>query len=159
LKAATESQAKYYNAKHMPKNFAIEDKVLLSTKNLQTQRPSQKLDQHWLGPFNIEDKIRKQAYQLKLPTSYSSIHPTFHVLLLEPYRQQSGEEPEEPAPVLVDRQEEWVVESVLDRRMQRGKVQYLVHWEGYTSHEDTWEPKENLENAQDMISDYERTND
>ena len=51
----------------------------------------------------------------------------FHVSLLEPYRQQSGEEPEEPAPVLIDRQEEWVVESVLDRRMRQGKVQYLVH--------------------------------
>jgi hypothetical protein len=34
LKAATESQAKYYNIKHMPKNFAIEDKILLSIKNL-----------------------------------------------------------------------------------------------------------------------------
>jgi hypothetical protein len=34
LKAATESQAKYYNIKHMLKNFAIGDKVLLSIKNL-----------------------------------------------------------------------------------------------------------------------------
>ena len=62
LKAATESQTKYYNAKHMLKNFTIEDKVLLSIKNLQMQYSSWKLDQHWLEFFNIEDKIRKQAY-------------------------------------------------------------------------------------------------
>jgi hypothetical protein len=34
LKAATESQAKYYNIKHMLKNFTIENKILLSIKNL-----------------------------------------------------------------------------------------------------------------------------
>jgi hypothetical protein len=81
------------------------------------QHPSWKLDQCWLELFNIEDKVRKQVYQLKLSASYSLIHPIFYISLLELYRQQSGEESEEPAPVLVDRQEEWVVESVLDRRM------------------------------------------
>ena len=40
LKAATESQVKYYNIKHMPKNFTIRDKILLSIKNLQMQHPS-----------------------------------------------------------------------------------------------------------------------
>jgi hypothetical protein len=34
LKAATESQAKYYNIKHILKNFTIENKILLSIKNL-----------------------------------------------------------------------------------------------------------------------------
>jgi len=34
LKAATESQIKYYNIKHILKNFTIEDKILLSIKNL-----------------------------------------------------------------------------------------------------------------------------
>ena len=105
MKAATESQVKYYNAKHMLKNFTIENKILLFIKNLQIQHPSQKLDQHWLELFNIEDKIRKQVYQLKLLIFYSSIYFIFHVLLLELYRQQSGEEPEEPVPVLIDRQE------------------------------------------------------
>jgi hypothetical protein len=62
LKAVTESQVKYYNTKHMLKNFTIGDKILLSIKNLQMQHPSWKLDQYWLGLFNIEDKIRKQAY-------------------------------------------------------------------------------------------------
>jgi hypothetical protein len=46
LKAATESQVKYYNAKHILKNFTIEDKILLSIKNLQIQHPSWKLNQH-----------------------------------------------------------------------------------------------------------------
>jgi mannose/fructose/N-acetylgalactosamine-specific phosphotransferase system component IID len=44
LKAATESQIKYYNTKYMLKNFTIQNKILLFIKNLQMQCFSQKLD-------------------------------------------------------------------------------------------------------------------
>ena len=40
--------------------------------------------------------------------------------------------------------QEYTVGRLLDKRVQRGKVQYLVRWAGYDSDEDTWEPDKNL---------------
>ena len=150
LRDATTAQAKYHNRKHKPQTYAIGDKVLLAMKNLRTVRPSKKLDNRWVGPFEIEGVVGKQAYRLRLPRRYKSIHPTFHVSLLEPYRQRPGEEPLEPPGVMVDGHTEWVVERILDRRLQQGKVQYLVKWDGYPDSENTWEPAEHLEAAQQL---------
>lgn len=95
---------------------------------------------------------------MKLPKSFGSIHPVFHVSLLEPYYQRPGAEPREPPGILIDGETEYLVEAILDKRTYYGKVQYLVKWEGYADTENSWEPSEHLENAQDLIDEYERAN-
>ena len=42
---------------------------------------------------------------------------------------------------------EYEVESLLAVRTRRGRKEYLVHWKGYGSWEDSWEPAGNLANA------------
>jgi len=51
-------QKKYYNKKHIPKEFKIGDKVLLSIKNIQTKYIKKKLDYQWLRPFKIVRKTK-----------------------------------------------------------------------------------------------------
>ena len=41
--------------------------------------------------------------------------------------------------------DEYVVEKIVDVRIKRGKTQYFVKWEGYSSSDNTWEPQENLD--------------
>jgi len=40
--------------------------------------------------------------------------------------------------------------------MVRGKEKFLVRWKGYTAGEDTWENRENLENAKELIEGFEK---
>jgi len=40
--------------------------------------------------------------------------------------------------------------------MVRGKDKFLVWWKGYTAEEDTWENRENLGNAKELVEEFER---
>ena len=40
--------------------------------------------------------------------------------------------------------------------MVQGKDKFLVWWKGYTVEEDTWENRENLGNAKELVEEFER---
>jgi len=48
------------------------------------------------------------------------------------------------------------VEQILNKRKVRGKDKYLVRWKGFTAESDTWEERENLENAKEAIEEFEK---
>jgi len=48
------------------------------------------------------------------------------------------------------------VKKILNKRVVRGKEKFLVRWKGYTVEEDTWESKENLENAKELVDEFEK---
>ena len=48
------------------------------------------------------------------------------------------------------------MEKIINRRTVRGKEKFLVRWKGYTAEEDTWESRENLENAKGLVEEFER---
>jgi len=37
-----------------------------------------------------------------------------------------------------------------------GKDKFLVWWKGYTAEEDTWENRENLGNAKELVEEFKR---
>ena len=52
-------------------------------------------------------------------------------------------------------QEEYEVESILEKRMKRGKVQYLVKWKGWDRPKDnSWKSLKDL-HCNDLIEDFE----
>ncbi|EDN09807.1 hypothetical protein HCAG_06974 [Histoplasma mississippiense (nom. inval.)] len=158
VRKSFEKQAEYYNRRHQDKTFAIGDPVLLSSLNIATSRPCRKLEDKWFGPFTILNTIGSQAYRLDLPRTFGSMHPVFHVTLLEPYYQRPGEEPKKPPGILLEGRTEYFVEAILDKRLHRNKEQYLVKWEGYPNTENTWEPPENLLNSRNLLEEYEKVN-
>jgi len=50
---------------------------------------------------------------------------------------------------------EFEVEEILDRKQKGRKVLYFVKWKGYGMDDATWEPKENLGNAPEIIKEFE----
>ena len=59
----------------------VGEKVLLSTKHLQLDG-SHKLQLRFVGPFVVQAKVGRLAYQLDLGTRYTRTHPVFNVSLL-----------------------------------------------------------------------------
>ena len=52
--------------------------------------------------------------------------------------------------------EEYIVREILNSRIYRNKLQYLVDWEGYGPEDRTWEPSEYLANAQDLVNQFHK---
>ncbi|XP_061482570.1 transmembrane 9 superfamily member 2 isoform X2 [Rhineura floridana] len=118
----------------------VGDQVWLSTKFLRSQRPSQKLEARNIGPFRITQQINPVAFRLQLPASFR-IHPVFHRSLLTPtlppHPLSSKLLP--PPPIQVNGEEEFEVAQILDSRRHRGRLQYLIDWQGYSPEERSWE--------------------
>ena len=112
--------------------------VWLLRRHITTRRPSRKLDVRRLGPFAIVELVGKSAYRLQLPPSMQ-VHPVFHVSLLEPHVANTfpGRVVPPPRPEIVDSFEEFEVLQILDSRIRRRRIQYLVDWVGYDASERT----------------------
>uniref|UniRef100_A0A8C9XCZ4 Chromobox 1 n=1 Tax=Sander lucioperca TaxID=283035 RepID=A0A8C9XCZ4_SANLU len=51
-----------------------------------------------------------------------------------------------------EEEEEYVVEKVLDCRVVKGRVEFLLKWKGFSDKDNTWEPQDNLD--LDLITEY-----
>jgi RNase H-like domain found in reverse transcriptase/Reverse transcriptase (RNA-dependent DNA polymerase)/Integrase zinc binding domain/Chromo (CHRromatin Organisation MOdifier) domain len=162
LRQAAERMKDQYDKHARPSiEYSPGDKVYLESTNLKTNRPSKKLDDKRLGPFEVVKKVGPAAYKLKLPSTWPAIHPQFNEQYLSPHKPaqyRNQQNPPPPPPIEVEEGIEYAVESIKDSRRRRGKLQYLVHWEGYPREEDTWEPVDNVKNAPELIDEFHRLN-
>ena len=96
------------------------------------------------------------AIELDLP-SMIKIHLVVNVSRVHRYKDQvEGQKKEQLAPVVIERKEEYEVEKILNKKRFREKDRYLVWWKEYTAEENTWEPRENLGNAEDLVKEFEK---
>ena len=136
--------------------YKIGDQVWLSTDNLRMlNRASKKLTEKWVGPYEISS-VMPNAVELKLPKTLR-IHPVVNISRVKPYLGPlTGQPVSRPGPIHVteDRDEEYEVDAIIDSRIYKGKLQYLVHWKGYDESERTWEPVANLRNSLEIVEHF-----
>jgi len=120
------------------------------------ERRSEKLMKCFVGPYKIKGIISSNAVELELPKSIR-IHPIVNVSKVRLYKPQvEGQKKTPPKPVIIEGEEEFKVEKILNKRIVQGKKKFLVRWKGYTVEEDTWEDRKNLENAKGLVEEFER---
>ena len=83
-------------------------------------RPLKKLSHHRLGPYPIEKCVERYAYRLMLPPAMRCLHPVFNVVKLSPALDDpivGRRRNLPPPPELVNGEEEYIVEEILNSRM------------------------------------------
>jgi transposase InsO family protein len=159
LTKSKDDMTRYYNQRRMAApEYKPGDKVYLDASDISTTRPSRKLSHKRLGPFPVERKVGNSAYRLRLPPSMKRIHPVFNVVKLtpapdDPIHGRQIQPP--PLPEIVDGEEEWVVDKILDSRMINRKLRYLVKWKDFGTEHDSWEPWDNV-HAPELVADFYR---
>ncbi len=149
-KAALQMKAQYDKKKCPAIKYKVGNKVWLDTTNLHLPQPKKKLDDKQTGPFEIKAKKGASTYTLKLPVGWK-IHPTFNESLLTPFVPPAFPNQEQPPPLLpdlIEGEEHYKVEKVLNSRQQRVQgrqgepprmvMDYFVKWKGYGPESNSW---------------------
>jgi len=66
-----------------------------------------------------------------------------------------GQKKKEGKLIEIEGVKEWEIEKILNKRKIRRVDKYLVRWKGFTAEHNTWERKEDLENAREVLEEFE----
>ncbi|MBW0557689.1 hypothetical protein O181_097404 [Austropuccinia psidii MF-1] len=89
--------------------------------------------------------------------SLYSLEEISHISLLEPVKTSTIQNwHQEPPPrIIIEEEEEWEVSQILDSKLKRRKLWYLVEWKGFSQDPErsTLEPAKNLKNGPELVKD------
>ena len=119
LGKAQEEIKKYINRKRAEVDeYKVGDLVMLSTKNLKYQmvgRRTEKLTERFVGSYKIKKIVLANTVELEL-SSIIKIHPVVNISRIYKYiGQVEGQRKEQPAPVIIKREEEWEIKRILNK--------------------------------------------
>ena len=147
------------NRRHL--EFDVGDKVMLSAKDIKINPAitSYKLNEKYLGPFKVIERIGELDYKLELPKSMSRVHPTFHVSKLREFVESDprfGDRDFGTDPVMNDDgEEEWEIEKIVDES-DEPKHLYRIRWKGWDSKHDTWEDPKVVEKYRNLVEQWKK---
>jgi len=130
LEKVQEEMKKFANRKHgEEEKYRVGNLVLLSTKNLKWQmkgRRLEKLTECFMGSYKVKGIVSSNAIELELPKSIK-IHPVVNISRVRLYKPQVERQKKiPPKPVIIEEEEEFEVEKILNKRMVQEKEKFLV---------------------------------
>ena len=105
------------------------------------------------GPYVITDTVPDiSTVTIDLPNN-PQMFPTFHTLQVLPFVENDpslfpSHELSKPPPIIIDSEQEFFIERILDKRKCGRGVQYLVRWHGYGPEDDHWLPGHELDDCE-----------
>jgi hypothetical protein len=151
-----ESQKRYANkTRIVSSDYVVEDIVWLFTKNIKTERSSRKLNHKWIDLYKVK-KIITDVCQLNLSSSMK-IHDTFHISLLRKVVIDSLTRQIQSSSfsVVMNEEEEYEIDDILDNRYHYDKLQYRVAWIDHSS-DRAWYSAENFDHFKNILEYYHR---
>jgi hypothetical protein len=152
------------NRRMPPPDFKVGDKAYVKAQFFRTTRPSKKLSEKNLGPYEIIAQPSSLSYTLRLPQSMRAVHPVYHVSMLDsaPASNIPNRTDDPPPPVEIQGEVEYEISEILDTKLDRRrrcKLLYLVRWAGYenTDEETSWLTAAELAHAQDLVNDFHKS--
>ena len=142
--------------KHRKKiNYKIESKMFLNEWNIITARFFKKLNDKMLDSFKITDFV-DFFYKLKLSETMH-IHDVFHSELLRSVVNDSlsDQKNEFSRSIVINDENKWKIDDILNSRQYRRRLQYRVKWKSYDNDLNWYNADDNeFINAQEMIDDF-----
>ena len=143
-----------------PPEFKVGDWAYVKVQFFQTTWPAKELLEKYLGPYEIINQAGPLSGTLCLPEGMHTIHPVFHVSMLEPFIPNSilnCTQPPSP-PITIGDELEYEISKILDSKLDnwRHVCKLLVKWSGYegTDEETSWLPANELGHASKNISEF-----
>ncbi len=142
--------------KHRKKiNYEIESRMFLNEQNIITARFFKKLNDKMLNSFQIVDLV-DSFYKLKLLKTMR-IHDVFHSELFHLVINDSlsDQKNELSKSIVINDEDEWKIDNILNFRWYWRRLQYWVKWKSYDN-DLNWYNADDDEfiNAQEMIDDF-----
>ena len=130
LEKVQEKIKKYMNRKRAEVDkYKVGNLVMLSTKDLKYQmieRRTEKLTERFIGPYKIKKIVLSNTVGLELPSTVK-IHLVVNISRIQRYiGQVEGQKKEQLAPVIIEGEEKWEVERILNKQQIQKKDKYLV---------------------------------
>ncbi len=142
--------------KHRKKiNYKIESKMFLNERNIVTARFFKKLDDKMLDSFINLDLV-DSSYKLKLSESMH-VHDVFHSDLLRSVVNDflSDQKNEFSDSIVINDEDEWKIDDILNFRRYRRRLQYKVKWNDYDNDLNWYNADDNeFMNAQKIVDDF-----
>ncbi len=142
--------------KHRKKiNYKIESKMFLNKQNIVTARLFKKLNDKMLNSFKIKDSV-DFFYKLKL-SDIMHIYDVFHSELLHSAVNDSlsDQKNELSRSIVINDEDEWKINNILNFRRYQRRLQYWVKWKSYDNDLNWYNADDNeFMNAQEMIDDF-----
>ena len=120
LKKAQEEMKQYVDRKRREEDeYQKGDLVILSTKDLKWQmkeRRMEKLTEQFISPYKVKRVVSTNAIELELPLTIK-IYPVVNISRVRLYKPQIKSQRAVPLQsVVIDREEEYEVEKILNKR-------------------------------------------
>jgi hypothetical protein len=132
--------------------FKSGDKIFLSVKNIRVRKFCKKLTNRYLDSFKISEKINNNAYKLELLNQYRKLNDFFYISFLKSYVRRAGEKLSDS--ILINKNNRFLIDRLLNERISKGKIEYLIKWIEYPDYNNIWEPLQNLDNCEIAIYDF-----
>jgi len=126
LAKTREQMMKQVNKHRKEVDYKVESKMFLNERNIVTARSFKKLDDKMLDSFTNLDLV-DSSYKLKLSESMH-VHDVFHPDLLRPVADDPlpGQKNEPSGSIVVNDEDEWKIDDILNSRRYRRRLQYRV---------------------------------